>query len=223
MSAEAHLVAADATAADTPPPLNASSSTSLAALSLPPGPTTTLTSSSGGVTSTIPTWLTLKANAPALLTASNVPTLDSGSSPFERPFHIDGLQLDATTRAAKKAAREAQQMTVEEFNSKLGTATLQIAEGEEWLLSSGRKRYCREGTPCFDANHTVDQNGSKRAPHALGSHLMSCPQRRHLEVQQALMKGVRVGRIRKREQEQLDSEAGAAPKRLAGSLTGPSS
>ena len=86
-------------------------------------------------------------------------------------------------------------LTAEEFNKLLGTGELILEEGEEWMATydTKNKNLCKDGTLCFDANHTVDrQTGKKRAPQRRELHNSNCKQRRCLEVQDALKKGQRV-------------------------------
>ena len=77
----------------------------------------------------------------------------------------------------------------------LGTGSLALKEGEEWMLThdTNHKNLCKPELPCFINNHHV-VNGKKRAPQRKDLHDPTCLQRRCLEVQDALRKGQRVAK-----------------------------
>ena len=199
---EALQISTAATASDTPPPPTFGSAGS--SLSLQPRTSSSLASASAAAL--VPSWLALpseEAPPPTVLAALGVrqlPSLVCDGTPFDRPFCVSGLPSVATLgerRAAAKAARAELEavVTVEAFNAALGSGELRLAEGEEWMLTHNthHNNLCVEGTPCFDANHTVDKRtGKKRAPQRRELHHPACKQRRCLEVKLALRKGQRV-------------------------------
>ena len=201
---EALQISTTATASDTPPPPTLGSAGS--SLVLQPRTSSGLAAASDAL---VPSWLalpseeaSLRPTALAALGIRQLPSLAYDGTPFDRPFHVLGLPLVATgseRRAAAKAARAELEAvaTAAAFNAVLGSGELKLAEGEEWMLTydTKNKNLCKEGTPCFEANHHRDQKtGKKRAPQRQELHQLDCKQRRCLEVQAALRASKRVKR-----------------------------
>jgi hypothetical protein len=156
----------------------------------------------------VPSWLALPpVESPTVLTdlgLRQLPSLASDGSPFDRPFRVDGLPCVATLgerRATYRVAKEEMmKITAATFNAVLGTGELSLGEGEQWMLThdTHHNNLCKEGLPCFDQNHHVDnKTGKKRAPQRKELHKRDCLQRRCLEVQNAVKKGQRVARPKK--------------------------